>query len=71
MKKANIISWSIITIGALIIIFSFLFVQNGPEQCVAPAISSVITSSFLTFGVGIALIMIGFAKLYADRWNSR
>jgi predicted phage tail protein len=65
--KFNIIGWSLVVIGALIIIFSFIFMQHSPEMCSTPTIGS----SFLTFGVGIALMMIGFAKLYADEYNKR
>jgi hypothetical protein len=72
-SKFNYIGWSLIFIGALIIMFSFVFMQDSPVMCScsAPAISSIITSSFLTFGVGMAMMMIGFARLYTDRWNNR
>lgn len=67
-NKKNIVGWSLVVIGALIITFSFIFMQDSPTKCSASALD-IITSSFLTFGVGMALLMIGFAKLYADRYD--
>lgn len=67
-EKFNTVGWSLVGIGALIIIFSFIYMQDAPLKCSA-SVWDTITSSFLTFGVGMALMMIGFAKLYVDRWS--
>jgi ABC-type polysaccharide/polyol phosphate export permease len=60
ITKKIIIGFILMFIGAIMIISSF-FIPDNSTQCVALAISSIFTSSFIIFGIGLLLSMIGLA----------
>lgn len=59
ITRKIIIAFSFIAVGIIMIISSF-FIQDL-VQCSAPAISTIFTSSFVIFGIGLLLFMIGLA----------
>lgn len=72
-NKRTIVTLGILIIGAILIILSFLIVSGevgNPGRCNIPSVTeSIFTSSFIYFGLGLGLLIIGFAKLYAERTN--
>jgi hypothetical protein len=59
ISKKIIIGFILMSVGALMIISSFFI--NDPLECTASTLSTIFTSSFTVFGIGLLLLMIGLA----------
>jgi hypothetical protein len=56
-NKTIIIAFIFIIVGVIMIITSFFITE--PLQCSAPTLSTIFTSSFVVFGIGMLLLMMG------------
>ena len=71
-QKEIIIALGIILIGFVLVVLSFIFAGHPPDTKYLETTiltKMIFTNSFISFGIGFFLMIIGFAKLYAERNN--
>ena len=61
VTKKIVIAFILMLVGGIMIISSF-FIPDGTAQCnTGPITTTLFTSSFIVFGIGMLLLMVGLA----------